>query len=79
MVNLLKIDKKKNEDKIISEEVNDNVMDHLTAGIDLIAGRKENFFLSKLEYLDENILKPAFCIQNTDNAMLETFEKLALS
>ena len=80
MVNLLKIDKKKSEEKSISEEVNDNVMDHVMSGIDLISGKKGNNMLkTKLENFDETYFKPFFCIKNPENEMLKVFEKLALS
>ena len=64
LVNLLKIDKKKREEKLISEEVNDNVLEH---GIDVISGKKGNRVWKKFQQLDEAYLKPFFCIQNPEN------------
>ena len=79
MVNLLKIDKKKSEEKLIAEEVNDNVIDHIMDGVDIIAGKKGSLVWNYLEHIDENYLKRFFCIKNPENEMLKTFEKLALS
>ena len=42
LVNLLKIDKKKDDAKKITEEVNDNIIEHIMSGIDLISGRRGN-------------------------------------
>ena len=40
LVDLLNIDKKKEEGNTISEEVNDNVMEHIMSGIDVISGKR---------------------------------------
>ena len=40
LVDLLNIDKKKEEGNSISEEVNDNVMEHIMSGIDVISGKR---------------------------------------
>lgn len=39
LVNLLDIDKAKSDTKLISEEVNETVMEHILAGIEIISGR----------------------------------------
>ena len=36
---MLDIDKAKSDTKLISEEVNENVMEHILAGIEIISGR----------------------------------------
>ena len=48
LVNLLNIEKKKEEQKLISEEVNDNVIDHIMSGIDLISGKRGKQYLQVL-------------------------------
>ena len=40
LVDLLNIDKKKEEGNSISEEVNDNIMEHIMSGIDVISGKR---------------------------------------
>ena len=40
LVNLLNIDKKKDEQKLITEEVNDAIIEHVMSGVDVIAGKK---------------------------------------
>lgn len=44
-MNLLDIDKASDDQKKISEEVNDNVMEHLMAGIEIISGRRGSQYL----------------------------------
>ena len=39
LVNLLDIDKKKDERKTVSEEVNEGVFQHIMAGIEVISGK----------------------------------------
>ena len=39
LVNLLDIDKAKSDTKLVSEEVNETVMEHILAGIEIISGR----------------------------------------
>lgn len=39
-MNLLDIDKAKDEQRLISEEVNDTVMEHVTAGVEIISGKR---------------------------------------
>ena len=46
MVELLNIEKKKDEQKLIAEEVNDNVTDHLMSGVDVIAGNRGKQMIS---------------------------------
>lgn len=40
LVNLLDIDKKDESQRLIAEEVNDTVMEHLMAGIEIISGKR---------------------------------------
>ena len=40
LVNLLNIEKKKDEQKLITEEVNDTVLDHIMSGVDVISGKR---------------------------------------
>ena len=40
LVNLLNIDKKKDEVRLISEEVNDTVIEHIMSGVDVISGKR---------------------------------------
>jgi len=80
LVNLLNIEKKKDEQKLITEEVNDTVLDHIMSGVDVISGKRgKQYFQNWLEHIDENYLKPIFCNPNTENAMVSLFEDLALS
>ena len=61
---MLDIDKAKSDTKLISEEVNENVMEHILAGIEIISGRARgshylnvsNEFLSSVikKVLDHN-------------------------
>ena len=46
LVNLLDIDKKKEEQKLISDEVNDTVIEHIMAGIDVISGKLGKQYLT---------------------------------
>lgn len=45
LVNLLRIDRKKDEQKRIAEEVNDNLIEHIMSGINLISGQKGRIYL----------------------------------
>lgn len=44
-MDLLNIDKKKEEQKLIAEEVNDNLIEHIVSGIDIISGQKGRYYL----------------------------------
>ena len=50
-MNLLDIDKAKDEQRLISEEVNDTVMEHVMAGIEIISGKRgsQYFGVSTIE------------------------------
>jgi len=80
LVNLLKIDKKKDEQKTLNEELNDNVLDHIMAGIEVISGRQgQAYILSLVEYYDETYLSKWFCRPNVDSEMTRLYEKLCLT
>ena len=80
LVNLLNIEKKKDDQKLITEELNDNVLEHIMSGVDVISGKRGKQYLQNyLEYIDEKYLKKIFCNPNTENDMVRLFEKLALS
>ena len=40
LVNLLNIEKKKDDQKLITEEVNDTVLEHIMSGVDVISGKR---------------------------------------
>lgn len=77
LVNLLDIDKASDDQKKISEEVNDNVMEHLMAGIEIISGRRGSQYLGQmLERFDEKYLKRWLCRQG-ESDLQKLFEELA--
>ncbi|TRY63115.1 hypothetical protein TCAL_08230 [Tigriopus californicus] len=77
LVNLLEIDKASDDQKKISEEVNDNVMEHLMAGIEIISGRRGSQYLGQLlERFDEKYLKRWLCRQ-WESDLQRLFEELA--
>ena len=79
LVNLLNIDKKKDEQRLITEEVNDTLIEHVVSGVDIISGKRGKRFQALLEYYDENYLKKLFSTKKPENDLTRLFEKLALS
>ena len=47
---MLDIDKAKSDTKLISEEVNENVMEHILAGIEIISGRARGSHYLNVSY-----------------------------
>ncbi len=45
LVNLLDIDRKKDDQRMISEEVNDTVLEHMMAGIEIISGKRGSLYI----------------------------------
>ncbi len=81
LVNLLDIDKKKeSEQRMISEEVNDTVIEHTMAGIEIISGKRgSQYFGRALERFDDKYLMKWFCKHERDNDLTKLFEELAIS
>ena len=52
LVNLLDIDKAKDEQRMISEEVNDNVIEHLMAGIEIISGKRGSQYFGVSTFIE---------------------------
>lgn len=51
LVNLLNIDKiKEGEQKLISEEVNDSVIEHIMSGVDVISGKRGKQYFQVQHY-----------------------------
>lgn len=82
MVNLLDIDKAKSDQKSISEEVNETVMEHILAGIEIISGRaRGSHYLNQvMERLDERYLMKWFCTNNANyNSITRVYEDLSVA
>ena len=45
LVDLLGIDRKSDVERLISEEVNDTVMEHMMAGIEIISGKRGHQYI----------------------------------
>ena len=63
LVNLLNIEKKKDEQKLITEEVNDTVLDHIMSGVDVISGKRgKQYFQVSESILLQFKLNPIFIV-----------------
>ncbi len=53
LVNLLDIDKKKDEQRLITDEVNETVIEHIMSGIDVISGKRgKQYLVVSLKFLE---------------------------
>ncbi len=80
LVNLLDIDKAKDSQRLIAEEVHDTVAEHVMAGIEVISGKRgSQYFGRMLERYDERYLMKWFCKQTRNSDLTQLFEELAIS
>ncbi|KAE8743341.1 hypothetical protein FOCC_FOCC011040, partial [Frankliniella occidentalis] len=81
LVKLLNIEKSRDCAKTLNEEISDNVLDHMMAGIEEIVGVRGDFYIRrKWEYVDEVYLKRIFLRDaNKENSLTRLYEKLALT
>ena len=60
---MLNIEKKKDEQKLITEEVNDTVLDHIMSGVDVISGKRgKQYFQVSESVLLQFIIKILFSL-----------------
>jgi len=79
LVNLLNVDKAKEEQKSLLEELNDSVIDDLMPGLEIILGRNgKHYFRSLLNDFDENYMMKWFTRSDYASDMTKIFEELAL-
>ena len=79
LVNLLNVDKAKEEQKSLMEELNDSVIDDLMPGLEIILGRNgKHYFRSLFNDFDENYMMKWFTRSDYASDMTKIFEELAL-
>ncbi|XP_071747760.1 sodium/hydrogen exchanger 1 isoform X2 [Lepeophtheirus salmonis] len=81
LVNLLNIDKRKEDTKrLLSEEVNTSIMENIMAGIEIISGKHgQQWFWKMIGHYDDVYLMKWFCKRNQQAGITMVYEKLALS
>ena len=74
LVNLLNIDKKREEQRLISEEVYESFFEHLTSGIEVISGKRGRGYLGVSRNTIYEILSSYnshfSCFRNCYNTMM---------
>jgi len=79
LVNLLNVDKAKEEQKSLMEELNDSVIDDLMPGLEIILGRNgKHYFRSLFNDFDEKYMMKWFTRRDYASDMTKIFEELAL-
>ncbi|CAG2064323.1 unnamed protein product, partial [Timema podura] len=80
LVDLLNIRKSHVGERKLNEEINDNVISTIMAGIEEISGDRGDYCIRrKLEQIDESYLKRIFLKAGSENNLTRRFEKLALT
>ena len=79
LVNLLNVDKAKDEQKTLMEELNDYVLDDLMPGLEIILGHNgRHYFKALLNDLDEKFMMKWFTRSDFASDMTKIYENLAL-
>ncbi|KAL0280529.1 UNVERIFIED_CONTAM: hypothetical protein PYX00_001793 [Menopon gallinae] len=79
-VKLLNIKKSDDKEKTMNEEINDNIIRTMMAGIEEITGVRGDYYVRrKAEYIDEHYLKKIFLNPTKSNSLTRLYEKLALT
>ena len=79
LVNILNVDRAKEEQKSLMEELNDSVLDDLMPGMEIILGRNgEHYFRSLLADFDKNYMMKFFTRGDYASDMTKIYEVLAL-
>ena len=79
LVNLLNVDRAKEEHKTLMEELNDTVLDDLMPGIEIILGRNgDHYFRSLFTDFDQNYMMKWFTRSDYASDISKIYENLAL-
>ena len=80
LVNALNIEKEKDDEISISEEIHGKLMDNIMSGIEIISGKHGHFYAqSQFALYDKKYLKKWFCVQDYDRRMKKMYEDISLA
>jgi len=80
LVNTLNIEKDKDKDISISEEIHGKLMDNIMSGIEIITGKQGHYYAqSQFALYDKKYLKKWFCVEDYDRRMKKIYEEISLA
>jgi len=80
LVALLNIARLRKEKKTLNNEINDNVITTMMAGIEEVTGVRGDFYIRRrLEQIDDSFLKKIFLCYGPEHDLMRLYEKLCLT